>query len=149
MSYPSSSKCVANEWRLCRARHKRHYAESRTMPSQWFKHAINQPFFFSKLGIIFMSFPMKTYSKEKTLWGAEPIPAIYRNERAWLVKIALFHSNVPKVIICFLVYILAGYNYFNRRMQGQANRSIRNRFRTPISIDCRLPAVSLCDWIYW
>src|SRR5580700_622153 len=30
---PFLSRWTANEWRLCRARHKRHYAEFRTMPS--------------------------------------------------------------------------------------------------------------------
>ena len=33
MSAPLSRRCVANECLLCRMRHRRHYAASRTMPS--------------------------------------------------------------------------------------------------------------------
>jgi hypothetical protein len=34
MCTPRIAKCEAKVWRLCRARHKRHYAESPVMPSE-------------------------------------------------------------------------------------------------------------------
>jgi hypothetical protein len=40
---PASSKCVAKQWRLCRMRHRRHYAAYRTMPRVKLRAAIGGP----------------------------------------------------------------------------------------------------------
>jgi len=44
---------------------------------------------------------LDSYRKSGRIRGAEPIPAKSRSKRVTLVKTTLFHSKVPKAIICF------------------------------------------------
>ena len=110
--------------------------------------------------LILMGYSRLILINHPFLWQHEPVYGIFSKccvvapngsyvpvgpKRATLVKITLSDSNVPKAILCFIIIDFSRIQLFQWPAAKQAIRSLRNRFRAPISIDYRLPLAYLSN----